>query len=110
MSKEFLELPPGQLGEGELSTLPLLAMEGAMKTAFAAIVAASLFGLSQQAAAETLIDILFPKAKPDIAATSRPKLDHAATGSVVKAKNHVPPPADQKSSYPQPILWSLPYP
>lgn len=81
-----------------------------MKTAFAAIVAASLFGLSQQAAAETLIDILFPKDKPDIAATSRPKLDHSPIGSVVKAKNHVHAPADQKSSYPQPILWSLPYP
>ena len=81
-----------------------------MKTALIAIATMSMFGLSQQAAAETLMDILFPKAKSSIAGTNRPNLDNAPVGSVVKAKKHIPDPAQTKSGYPEAILWSFPYP
>jgi hypothetical protein len=82
-----------------------------MKTALAAIIAVSTFGSSQQASAETLMDILFPKAKPDIAGTSRPRLDNAPTGSVANPPTPATVPADarpEKQSYPEAILWSFP--
>lgn len=80
-----------------------------MKTALTAILAVSMFGLPQQAAAGTLADVLFPKAKPNIAATSRPNLDKAPTGSVARVKDRVKASADKKPAYPEAFLWSFPF-
>lgn len=79
-----------------------------MKVVFAAFLAVSCLGLPQQASAQTLMDIFCPKPKSDISAASHPKLDHRSTGSVAKDQAHAPAP--ETSSYPQAILWSLPYP
>jgi hypothetical protein len=82
-----------------------------MKPALAAIIAVSIFGLSQGANAETLMDILFPKGKSEIFGTSRPKLDNAPTGSVANPPTPATVPADgrpEKQSYPEAILWSFP--
>ena len=81
-----------------------------MKAVLAAVLVMSMFGLSRQANAETLVDILFPKAELDVADTGRPILDNAPTGSLVKPANLVTTPADrrpEKPSYPDAMFWSF---
>lgn len=78
-----------------------------MKAVLAAILVMSMFGLSRQANAETLMDVLFPKAESDVA--ERPTLDNAPTGSLVPA-SLVTTPADrrpEKPSYPDAMFWSF---
>ena len=79
-----------------------------MKAVLAAVLVMSMFGLSRQANAETLMDILFPKAASDVA--ERPSLDNAPTGSLVRPANLVTTPADrrpEKPSYPDAMFWSF---
>ena len=79
-----------------------------MKAVLAAILVMSMFGLSRQANAETLMDVLFPKAASDVA--ERPTLDNAPTGSLVRPANLEKTTTDrrpEKPSYPDAMFWSF---
>ena len=55
-----------------------------MRSTVAAVLASFMFALPQPVNAKTLLDVLFPKSKAEIA-TTRPELDNSPTGSIEPA-------------------------